>query len=164
MGKSQSGSLEAILPKIYSYCAFQERCTTEVLQKLESFNLNQQEKELIIDKLRNDHFIDDLRFAKSFAGGKFRLKKWGKFKIRYELMMRHIEETQIELALNEIEENDYLNTINTLVINKIIELKGEDRNIIREKTVKYLQSKGFELDLVLENLSKNLKNINHDNR
>lgn len=164
MRKTENNSYEKVLNKMLSYCAYQERCTSEVAEKLESYALSSHERGKIIQRLQTDGFINDQRFARIFAGSKFRLKKWGKFKIRHELQIRQIEDELISEALNEIDDIDYVETINNLIINKLKELKEEEKNKIREKTIKYLLSKGFELDLVHQNLTETLKKFNNDDQ
>jgi len=157
--RTEQHTYTSVLNKIQGYCAYQERCTHEVYQKLEQFDISEHDKIKIVQSLSSDGFLDDLRFARIFAGSKFRLKKWGKIKIQFELRYREIHDDFIIEALQEISEEDYLETINVLINNKLKELHGEDKLIIREKTIKYLLSKGFELDLVHQNLTRHLNKL-----
>lgn len=157
--RTEQHTYTSVLTKMQSYCAYQERCTQEVYQKLQQFDISDHDREKIIHSLNSDGYLDDLRFARIFAGSKFRLKKWGKIKIKFELNTRKIQDDFIREALQEIFEEDYLETINILISNKLKELQGEETLIIREKTIKYLLSKGFELDLVHQNLTRHLNKL-----
>ena len=142
------------LQKAGSYCAYQERCQQEVRDKLYSFGLWPEAVEEIIAKLINDNFINEERFAKVFAGGKFRIKKWGKVKIRLELKKRNISAYCIRSAMNEIPEKDYLITLKELITIKKEKLsakkiKGRYAAAVREQMIiQYCISRGFEADLV----------------
>lgn len=95
------------LRKAESYCAYQERCQQEVRDKLYEWGLWKNAVENIIAKLIQDNFLNEERFAKAYAGGKFRIKKWGKVKIKLELKKRKISDYCIRQAMKEIDGPDY---------------------------------------------------------
>ncbi len=146
------------LPKIKQYCAYQERCHSEVKEKLYSHGLHKNDVEEIISKLIEDNYLNEERFAIHYAGGKFRIKQWGRLKIKYELKQKQVSEYCIKKALNEIDDEDYFFTLQKLADTKLQGLKGE-KNIFakRKKLQDHLIMKGFEGDLIHEVVTWALK-------
>ena len=95
------------LERIKSYCALQDRCQWDVLQKLNEWGLQQVTKDHILEMLITDKFVDEERFAVSFCRGKFRIKNWGKHKITNELKRKQISTICINIGLREINDNEY---------------------------------------------------------
>jgi len=146
------------VPKIKQYCAYQERCHSEVKDKLHSHGLHKNDVEEIISKLIEDNYLNEERFAIHFAGGKFRIKQWGRVKIKYELKQKQVSEYCIKKALNEIDEEDYFITLQKLADTKLQSLKSEKNIFIKRKKLQdHLRLKGFEGDLVNQVVTKALK-------
>jgi len=146
--------------KIASYCAYQERCQQEVRAKLYSYELFTTEVDELLAWLITENFLNEERFAQAFAGGKFRIKKWGKFKITQALKQKDISEYCIKKGLDEIGAEDYLLTIQELAIKKTNEysLRISNPYQLKAKTAKHIISKGFEPNLVwdvLKNIEDN---------
>ena len=141
------------LEKMKKYCAYQERCQSDVRQKLYDFELNNNEIENILCSLIEQNFINEERFAKNFVRGKFRQKKWGKIKIKQHLKQKQISDYSIKTGLEEIDTEDYLTTLD-LIISRKEKLISEENNFIKkQKIAKYAINKGFENDLVWDHLS-----------
>ncbi|ABG60955.1 regulatory protein RecX [Cytophaga hutchinsonii] len=134
--------------KIASFCAYQERTQQEVRIKLYEYGIKSAEVEEIIVKLIEDNFLNEERFAKAFAGGKFRVKKWGRNKIIRELEMRGLSPYCIKSGLKEIEEDDYVSTIHQIIDKKSRESTVKNIYQKTHKIAQYLISRGFESDLV----------------
>lgn len=136
--------------KIASYCAYQERCQQEVRSKLYGYGLFRDEVEEIIAWLITENFLNEERFAQSFAGGKFRVKQWGRLKITQALQQKDISSYCLKKGLEEIDEEDYLNTIKELAEKKLraFRLKVSDPYQVKDKTSRFLITRGFEPDLV----------------
>ena len=130
-----------------SFCAYQERTQDEVRDRLREWNVRGEDVEEVIDRLIAENFVNDERFAKAFAGGKFRLKHWGRLKIRQELRMRNLSESCIRQAMLEIDEKEYQKTLYQLVERKMQTLKDEEPLIRKQKLLRYALSKGYENDL-----------------
>ena len=145
------------LHKIQRYCAYQERCHQEVRDKLYSFGLRKNEVENIIATLIQDNFINEERFAILYAGGKFRVKNWGKRKIEYELKGRKISVYCIKKALNSIDEQEYQDVIIKLIKKKNSVLKKDETFIKKHKVAQYVIHKGFETELVWQLIESNMK-------
>ncbi len=153
MEKKKYLSNSEILIKAASYCAYQERCHKEVLEKLAELGAYGQEADLILLKLIEDNYVNEERYAKAFAGGKFRVKRWGRQKIKRELKMREISDYCVAQALNEIEEDAYLETLAGLVAAKLKSVKATNELQRKHKTHQYLLSRGYESNLIWDCLN-----------
>ena len=136
--------------KAQATCAYQERCQQEMRDKLYDWGLHSIEVENIIAQLISDNFLNEERFAIAFAGGKFRIKKWGRVKIKLELKKRKISDYCIRKALQQIDDRDYLRTIRELIAKKGKEIKGGKEHIRNYKIARFVASRGFEQDVVWE--------------
>lgn len=143
-----------ILLKAERFCAYQERCSHEVEQKLKEWKTSPSETKKIIDSLKEDGYLDDQRFARLFVSGKFRIKKWGLIRIRMELRKRKISESMIRLALEPLEKEQYSETIRNLIIKKNKQLSGQPASKRKEKIFRFVASKGFEPGKILDELKK----------
>lgn len=137
-----------LLLKAERFCAYQERCSYEVKQKLKELGADETETEKIIASLQEDDFQNDERFARLFTSGKFRIKRWGKNKIRAELRMRHIPDSFIKKGLDAINQEDYLKTLQDLAKKKEREVKSKNQKDKNQKIGMFLMSKGFESELI----------------
>ncbi|NJN27892.1 MAG: regulatory protein RecX [Cyclobacteriaceae bacterium] len=134
------------------FCAYQERSQQEVRDKLYLLGLYSDEVELVLSELITENYVNEERFARSFASGKFRIKQWGRRKIAYALKQRHISTYCISRAMQEIPQDEYLQTIELLIAKKARSLTG-DQLSIKRKVANYLISKGFEGELVWDMLN-----------
>ena len=134
--------------KIQAYCAYQERCHMEVTMKLKSWGLIQEAIDLLIVELIQFNFLNEERYARSFARGKFRIKKWGKIKIRIALKKRDINFKCIDLSMLEIDDKTYLNTLKELLQKKNDVLKETNSYKRKMKLIRYLVTRGYEYDLI----------------
>lgn len=142
------------LAKAQDWCAYQERCQQEVRDKLYSYGLHQADVENLISKLISDNYVNEERFAKAYAGGKFRIKKWGRHKIKAGLRARKISEYCMKKAFEEIDDAEYLKTLKKLLESKSKLIK--EKNAIRKKykLLTYAASKGYEQGLIMEILNE----------
>jgi regulatory protein len=136
--------------KIKQFCSYQERSHREVTEKLYSFGLYKKDVEILLSQLIEENYLNEERFAIAFAGGKFRMKQWGRVKIKYELKQKGVSTYCVSLAMKEIEEETYLETLKSLVTKKWESLKGEQYLNRQSKTTAYLLQKGFEQNLIIE--------------
>jgi regulatory protein len=145
---------EQALQKARHYCGYQERCHSEVKEKLYSLGLHKQEVEESLSQLIEEDYLNEERFAQQFAGGKFRMKQWGRIKIKYELKKKQVSDYCIKKGLAEIDEDDYHKTLEKLATEKWKTLKTEKNIFIKfRKTQDYLLQKGYEQDLIKETLT-----------
>lgn len=143
-------SKEEALQKLRQYCAYQERSHSEVQQKLWDLGVRRADHDEVLSKLIEDDYLNEERFAKAFAGGKFRMKDWGRKKILYELKQKRVSDYCIRQAMKEIPEDDYQKTLDRLAEKKWDSLKGEQYLIRQKKTQDYLMQKGYEPVLISE--------------
>ncbi len=142
--------------KAARFCAYQERAPLEVRKKLNSYGLMGEELEGILEELISEGFLNENRFAESYANGKLRLKKWGKLKIKMGLEQYQIDPSRIGSILDTIPDNEYRRILKQLVDKKWQSLKISDSFIRKHRVAQYVMSKGFEPDLIWEVL-KDLK-------
>ncbi len=148
---------EQALQKAKHYCAYQERSHAEVKEKLYSFGLFKTEVEEALSLLIEENYLNEERFAIAFAGGKFRIKQWGKVKIKYELKQKRVSDYCIKKALQQIDGADYLKTLQQLFNAKLKTLKGEKNSFIKKRKLQdYLMQKGFESNLISQLPNKDL--------
>lgn len=138
--------------KIQRYCAYQERSHQEVRNKLFEFGLYRNDVDAIISDLITNGFLNEERFAKAFAGGKFRMKKWGRIKITHALEGKGVSKNCILIAMKEIDENSYVNTLQQLLSEKSRSVDEGNVYLLRERLSKYAIQKGYEPELVWREL------------
>ncbi len=156
MGSECNLSFEAIKLKLEAYCAYQDRCTFEIQQKLSEFSLTEEQNHKIIEELRSSRFLDDERFVESFCSGKFRIKKWGRLKIRQALRQKKLSDAQINRGMSEaIDPDKYWLTLEELSERKWEECSNEKDFFKRKiKLIRFLAQRGFEQDLIYAALEK----------
>ncbi|WP_152267642.1 regulatory protein RecX [Agriterribacter humi] len=144
-------SKEQALTKIKHYCAYQERSHKEVMGKLYDLGLYKNEAELLLSQLIEEGYLNEERFAIQFAGGKFRIKQWGKKKIEQGLKEKQVSSYCIKKAMAQIDDEAYHKTLQYLCAKKWEQLKGEKNIFIKKRKLQdYLLQKGYEYELVKE--------------
>ncbi len=150
--KKKSLSASDALARIYRYCAYQERSHQEVKNKLYEFGLTTDEVDELLARMITDGFLNEERFAKAFAGGKFRIKKWGRVKIKRELEAQGLSKRCISRGMDEIDLTDYRKTLKNLLVKKADQTEEENLFKKRDKVAKYAIGKGYEPEMVWEML------------
>lgn len=145
---------EQALQKLKHYCGYQERSHYEVKQKMYDLGVWKKDHDELLSALIEEGYLNEERFAIAFAGGKWRMKQWGRVKIRYELKQRQVSDYCIKKALKQIDETEYLGVLQKLADEKYAELKSEQYLNRKKKTIDYLLQKGFEMELVRTVLDK----------
>ena len=140
-------SREEALKKLQRYCAYQDRCHQDVRSKLLDLGVYGMDLEEIITELIADNFLNEERFARSFARGKFRVKHWGRIRIIRELKLRKISDYCLRKAMEEIDEEEYLNVLHKEIEKKNRLLKEPNVFRRRQKIVQHLLRRGFETEL-----------------
>ncbi|WP_397444899.1 regulatory protein RecX [Polaribacter sp. R77954] len=143
-------TVDEIKRKLEQYCVYQDRCHKEVEQKMREFNLITEAKELILLSLMQDNFLNEERFAKSFARGKFRIKNWGKQRIVRELKFKDISAYNIKTALKEIDEKEYIKTVYRITENRNNVISESNIHKRKQKLIGFLMRKGYENELVYQ--------------
>lgn len=138
------------LEKIKRWCAYQERSQQDVRDKLFDYGLWPEAVESIISELIQENFLNEERFAIAFARGKFRIKKWGRLKIRSELKKKRVTDYCIKKALQQIDDTDYIHTLRQVLAGKQKTLKESHPLKRLYKLAGYAVSRGFESDIVMD--------------
>lgn len=138
---------EALL-KLEHFCAYQERCHAEVVAKLYSLKMTSDEIDVIVVQLIDGNFLNETRFACSFARGKHRIKFWGRIRITNELKARQISAVNITLALKEISAEEYETTFEQLSERCWNSIHENNMLKKRKKFCDYLLRRGYESNLV----------------
>ena len=140
--------------KIEWYCAYQERCDFEVRKKLNDWHMPHDHIDILISDLIVNNFLNEERFACAFVSGKFRIKKWGRLKIKQHLKQKRISDYSINKGMEEIDEDEYLEALQSLIESKSRLTKFKDKWDRRAKLTRYLAAKGYESYLISETLGE----------
>ena len=152
--KKEPSEPALVMQKIRHFCSYQERYIREVEDKLKEWAVQKQKIPDIINQLQKEGFINEERFVRAFAGGKFRLNTWGRQKIAFEMKIKGIPELMIEEGLTEIDKNEYRQVLKDLILRKEKELKPEKNFTKRQKIINFVNGKGYEINLILEILKE----------
>jgi regulatory protein len=147
-------SVKDATQKIEFFCSYQERCHEEVVSKLRTMKMDSDEIDRIMVHLISENFLNEERFACSFARGKHRIKHWGKIRIVNELKFRNISQTLINTALKEITPEEYLDTFHSLAERHWESIR--EKNVLkkRKKFCDYMLRRGFESNLVYDKVKE----------
>lgn len=148
--EKKSYTFQEIKQKMVNYCVYQDRCHYEVEQKMRDFTLIQEAKDEILLYLMQENYLNEERFVRSYIRGKFYMKSWGRTKIKIHLKQKGISEKLISNCWNEIDEEDYKNTIMKIYKDYFSKLSGLKEFQRKSKSIKYLLSKGFEYDYLIK--------------
>jgi regulatory protein len=140
---------EQALQKLKHYCGYQERSHAEAREKLYGYGLFKPEVEEILSRLIEEDYLNEERFAMAFAGGKFRMKGWGRIKITEALKEKRVSDYCIKKAMKQIDDGNYTSSLERFAGSKWDSLKGESNIYVKmRKTQDYLLQKGYEFHLV----------------
>ena len=150
-------TVDEALTKLENYCVYRERCHKEVEDKLTEMRMIPKAKEKIILHLLKHDFLNEERFAKAFARGKFRIKKWGKHRIIRELKYKGISKFNIDSALKEISEDDYLSDFHAVAEKKFDSISESKKKKKKKKLIDYLLYRGWESHLIYDKVNQLFK-------
>jgi|SRR6185312_2348545 len=149
MYRKSALSSEQALQKARHYCSYQDRCHSEVREKLYSLGLHKTQVEDALAALIDEDYLNEERFAINYAGGHFRMKQWGKVRIRYELTQKKISDYCIRKALAAIDEDAYAGTLVRLSQEKWEALRAEENLLVRKRKWRgWLLQKGYEIERI----------------
>lgn len=152
---NKSYTIDEAKSRMERYCAYRERCHKEVTEKLREMRMIPEAIDIIVHHLITENYLNETRFAQSFARGKFRIKKWGKNRIIRELKARDISSYNIKLALKEISETEYLAAFHELSEKRWEQLASEENlQKKKKKFADYLLYRGWESQLIWEKLNE----------
>lgn len=148
-------SFQEIQQKMAAYCAYQDRCHYEVEKKMQEFFLIPDAKDEILLFLMRENYLNEERFTRSYIRGKFNIKNWGRNKIKQHLKQKMVPEKLISKCMDEINEEDYREVIHKLYTNYYERCSESKEFQKKQKTVRFLLSRGFEYEDILEASDKN---------
>jgi regulatory protein len=155
--KKDQSSVSEIRQKIFRFCAYQERSHLEVKTKLFELGASRNESDEILSDLITQGFLNEERFARAYAGGKFRIKSWGRIKISHSLEAKGLTANCIKAGLKEIDEESYLKTLRELIKKKASQIEEGNPFVKRDRIAKYMIQKGFEPELVWTTLKTEIQ-------
>lgn len=144
---------EVALEKMKAYCAYQERCQLEITTKLQKLEIYGDLADDIIITLIQENFLNEERYAEAYISGKFRIKRWGRNKIKMGLKQKRISDYCIKKGFAIIEEDDYLTTLENWIEKLTIKYSHLPPFEKKGKIAHYLMNKGFESRLIWEQLN-----------
>ncbi|MGB3616962.1 MAG: regulatory protein RecX [Catalinimonas sp.] len=135
--------------KAAKFCAYQERSRREVLDKLRDLGLTPDESATVLERLESENFVNEERFVSAYVGGKFRMKRWGRTKIRQGLRAHGVSDAAVRAGLGELSDDDYRAALDKLATQKAATLSPDLEPLKRkQKLVTYLMGRGYESDLI----------------
>lgn len=149
--EKKSFTFDEIKMKLVNYCVYQDRCHAEVVQKMREFLLIDEAKEEILLYLMKENYLNEERFTRSYIRGKFYIKHWGRTKIKIHLRQKQVSDKLINLCFDEIDEDDYDKTIRRIYQDYYDKQSGLKEYQRKAKTIKYLMSRGFEYEKIIDN-------------
>lgn len=142
------------LQRLRRFCAYQERCHQEIRQKARGWGFDAEDTDKLIVQLMEENFLNEERYAKALAGGKFRTKGWGKKKIIESLKQKGISAYLVNASMKEIDKDDYLKKLDELLNKKHKTLKGDTPIAQKQKLARFAFGKGYESELVWDWINK----------
>ena len=146
--KKEMSAEEARL-KAEAYCSLSEHCKSEVLGKLQQWGASEETWEAILNHLEKERYVDESRYATFFVRDKYRFNQWGRIKIAQSLRMKHIPSACIDEAMEEIDEQEYLNILTSLLKKKVRSIKASNDYERNGKLVRFAAGHGYEIGDIL---------------
>ena len=135
--------------KAEAYCSMAEHCRVEVMEKLYQWRVSPVWMDGILNHLEQEGYIDSLRYAKAFVRDKYRFNQWGRIKITQSLRQKHLASTDIVVAMEEIDEEEYFSVLEHLIARKLSSIKAKNSFERNGKLVRFAASRGYEMDEIL---------------
>ncbi len=154
MQKHTSYTVKEAAAKLMAYCAYQERCHKEVEEKLIALRMIPEARAQIINILLQEDFLNEERFARTFVRGKFRIKKWGRLRIKRELKKRNLSAYNIKYGMTEINDEEYRQNLNDLFQKRLNSITEKNLYKRKKKVADYLLYRGYESNLVYEKVQE----------
>lgn len=151
---TDNGTFNKALQKAAGLCSRQEHCTSYIREKLRSWDVSEEDREIIILKLSEEKFLDDERFAGFYVKDKFKFNGWGRIRISHMLRQKGVDEVFIENALLQIDEEEWFQTCLNLIRSKLSKLKEEDPFKQKGKLLRYAAGRGFEPAMIYRAFEK----------
>jgi len=157
MQTKKTYTVQEAIKKLESYCAYQERCHQEIVQKLTGMHMIPEAIDVIMIHLLQHNYLNEERFAKTFVSGKFKIKNWGKRRLAYELKKKGVSKVNINNALAEISDEEYFEAFHGLAKKKASTIMETNKLKKKKKFIDYFLYRGWESYLVYEKANELIK-------
>jgi regulatory protein len=151
-------SKEEAISKLKNLCSRKELCSFEIKEKLFLWQVNHNDFSEIIDNLKEENFVNDLRFAQAYIKDKLKFNKWGNKKLKYELKRKGIDDNFIEIAVSNIDYDEYSEIVKSEIIKKLKSIRETDLAKLKFKIINFSKQRGYEIELTLSILKEYFKN------
>ena len=135
-------------PQLATLCAQAEHCEKEMRDKLKRWEIEESAQDRIIQRLINERYIDDERYARAFVKDKIRYNKWGRRKVQQALWFKHIDPEIQQRVLDEIDDSEYLDVLRPLLHQKRNTVKAQSDYELNQKLVRFALGRGFTFDII----------------
>jgi regulatory protein len=146
--ETKEKTAQEIFAKMAALCSRSEQCSTDIHKKITAAGLSDDEADEIIEKLEAEKFIDDERYVRSYVSDKFKFNKWGKVKIRHYLKMKGLSDELIQNGLNEIDAENYHETLIKTLKEKARKVKKKNKFEKMGQLIRFAQNRGFEPEMI----------------
>jgi regulatory protein len=146
--ETEKKTAQEIFAKMAALCSRSEQCSTDIYKKITAAGLSDDEADEIIEKLEAEKFIDDERYVRSYVSDKFKFNKWGKVKIRHYLKMKGLSDELIQNGLNEIDAENYHETLIKTLKEKARKVKKKNKFEKMGQLIRFAQNRGFEPEMI----------------
>ena len=140
--------------KAEAYCAMSEHCTDDVCRKLEQWGAPLAEFDSILEHLKKEKYVDNRRYAIAFVRDKYRFNQWGRIKIAQSLRLKQIDSEEIKLAMEEVDEAEYLDILTSVIRRKLPAVKAVNDYERKGKLVRFAVGRGYEVEKILQCLNR----------
>ncbi len=140
--------------KLAARCTTKECCVSEIREKLHNWNIQRVDEDSIIEQLLSERYIDEARYCRAFASDQFRFAGWGRIKIGYTLRQKQIDTLTVSQAVQEIDEEEYIESLRKILKSKLKGLKSLPERVLSEKLMRFALSRGFEPTLIRDCLKE----------
>lgn len=154
---SVNSYIEWFFQRAANYCVAAEKCSSDIERKLRDWDAPDDFFEPIIERLKEEKYINNLRFAKAFVNDKYKFNKWGKTKIKFQLRQKSIPDSMISEAISEIDPDLYESILRGLLTDKQRQIKAKDAYDLKVKLVRFAAGRGFESNLIFSILGSDLE-------
>lgn len=142
-----------LIMKLAALCSRKEICSSDLIQKLQKYEATEEQVEIVMDRLIQERYVDDARYAQFYVRDKYRFNRWGRDKLVYGLRSKRIDSRHITLALEEIDVELYEQNLVDILVTKAKSLKkDEDQFLKKQKLIRFARGRGFEMELIIRKL------------
>lgn len=129
-------------------CARSEHCQHDLLEKMRKWEMTDEAQARVMERLVNERYVDDERYARAFVLDKVQYNKWGRRKVEQALWMKHIDDDIRQRALDAVDDSTYINILKPLLKQKRRGIKAASEYELNQKLVRFALGRGFTFDII----------------